>query len=195
MWHTSQWDAKKQVRCWNVWGCMVLIHVVVGLYYWEICLFGFEFSGHQGSEEGNNTDLVNQWWLSCKRYGLRHGVARTKSCGLQPSFHCFFIHAFLLEILLVRECNQTNNINLPVSLSPSKHQASDWYNFWDNGPCYSSWYLIWKEHNFKWDEYLIIWKNNSMDHHINWPNRKPTDHSCGENVFGMFCTSYIYNII
>jgi hypothetical protein len=80
----------------------------------------------------------------------------------------------------------------PGEFIPLQTSSSDWYNFWDNGPCYSSWYLIWKEHNFKWDEYLIIWKNNSMDHHINWPNSKPTDHSCGENVFGMFCTSYIY---
>ena len=194
MWHTSQWDAKKQVRCWNVWGCMVLIHVVVGLYYWEICLFGFEFSGHQGSEEGNNTDLVNQWWLSCSAMALDWS-GKNQELWVTTKFSlllysCIFVGNLACERMQPNKQHQSPGESIPLQTS-----SSDWYNFWDNGPCYSSWYLIWKEHNFKWDEYLIIWKNNSMDHHINWPNRKPTDHSCGENVFGMFCTSYIYNII
>ena len=139
-----QWDAKKKQFCVEMFegaSAWLLLsgewfdpmtYVTVGIYYWEICFFDFDFSGQQGSEEGNHTDLVNQWWLSCCAMALDCS-SKNQELWLLPNCHCSFSHAILLGILLVREQFRTNmnqHHQYPGDYILPPKPSRDWYETW-----------------------------------------------------------------
>ena len=74
----------------------------------------------------------------------------------------------------MRECNQTNNINLPVSLSPSKHQAVTDTIFGTMGPAIQAdiWYgknIISSETSIWSSERTTVWITISIDQIANQP--------------------------